>query len=624
MAQTYFSDDFSDLDISDWTQYDVDGDTYIWTVGDWSAVGDNPIAEFDHTMVSRSWIGGAGGPGGLNPNNYTVSPAIDLTGAPAAGLVLEYAYGTIQDPPYHTETYSVYITTANDLATLQAATAVHTETLSVPESRETNSIDLSSYAGQTIYVTFRHHDTFDMNTMMIDDVVVRIPVDSDALLESVSLNRYSMPSVDNTLSMTIENNGSNAISSVEVNWNDGTTDHISTINVAIAPGASATVDHPTPVNYSSVGEQNITVTVTAVDGAADGDPSNNVQNVTFNTLSQAGTKAVLIEESTGTWCGWCPRGTVGLDYMTTTYPNTVVGIAVHNDDPMEVVDYDAGLVATIGGGWPNSGLDRKLNGVDPGQSTLQNGYNTQITETVPLDLTANATIAGNNLTITAEANFYTSFSAANFRLGVIITEDAVTGTSSGYNQVNYYAGGGNGAMGGYESLPDPVPAAQMTYNHVGRALLGGFDGQANSVPATITNGQVVQQNFNYTIPASSNQDNMYIVVVLIDGVDGSIVNAMQRSVNDALSTNNFELASAVKIHPNPANDRFNVSFEASNANYNITVTDMLGRTVLTENHKDLSGNQNIEISTDQFSTGQYIVTIATGNASYSKRLVVNK
>jgi hypothetical protein len=164
----------------------------------------------------------------------------------------------------------------------------------------------------------------------------------------------------------------------------------------------------------------------------------------------------------------------------------------------------------------------------------------------------------------------------------------------------------------------------MTYNHVGRALLGGFDGQANSVPATITNGQVVQQNFNYTIPASSNQDNMYIVVVLIDGVDGSIVNAMQRSVNDALSTNNFELASAVKIYPNPANDRFNVSFEASNANYNITVTDMLGRTVLTENHKDLSGNQNIEISTDQFSTGQYIVTIATGNASYSKRLVVNK
>jgi hypothetical protein len=310
--------------------------------------------------------------------------------------------------------------------------------------------------------------------------------------------------------------------------------------------------------------------------------------------------------------------------MTTTYPNTVVGIAVHNDDPMEVVDYDAGLVATIGGGWPNSGLDRKLNGVDPGQSTLQNGYNTQITETVPLDLTANATIAGNNLTITAEANFYTSFSAANFRLGVIITEDAVTGTSSGYNQVNYYAGGGNGAMGGYESLPDPVPAAQMTYNHVGRALLGGFDGQANSVPATITNGQVVQQNFNYTIPASSNQDNMYIVVVLIDGVDGSIVNAMQRSVNDALSTNNFELASAVKIYPNPANDRFNISFEASNANYNITVTDMLGRTVLTENHKDLSGNQNIEISTDQFSTGQYIVTIATGNASYSKRLVVNK
>lgn len=629
MAQTFFSDDFSDLDISDWTQYDADGDTYVWTVGDWSAVGDNPIAEFDHTMVSRSWIGG--GVGGLNPDNYTVSPAIDLTGASATGLVLEYAYGTIQDPPYHTETYSVFITTANDLATLQAATAVHTETLSVPESRETNSIDLSAYAGQTIYVTFRHHDTFDMNTMMIDDVVVRIPVDSDALLDSVSLNKYSMPSVDNTLSMDIVNNGTNPISSVEVNWNDGTTDHISTINTSIASGATVNVNHPMPVNYSNVTGKDITVTITAVDGATDGDPSNNTLNTTFNTLSQNGTKAVLIEESTGTWCGWCPRGTVGLDYMASTYPNTVVGIAVHNADPMTVSEYDNGLVATIGSGWPNSGLDRTLNGVDPGQGTLQTGYDALISALTPANLTANASINGSNLTITAEAQFFSNFNSADFRLAVIMTENGVTGTGDGsnanqqdYDQVNYYSGGGNGAMGGFESLPDPVPATQMVYDHVGIALLGGFNGQENSVPATLTDNQTVQYDFNYTIPATSNQDNMYIVVVLIDNASGAIVNSFQRSVNDALSVDDFTFSSPIKIYPNPANDRFNISFEASNTNYSITVTDMLGRTVLTEDYKELSGNQNIEISTNQFSTGQYIVSISTGNASYSKRLVVNK
>lgn len=317
--------------------------------------------------------------------------------------------------------------------------------------------------------------------------------------------------------------------------------------------------------------------------------------------------------------------------MSTTYPNTVVGIAVHNADPMTVSAYDSGLVATIGSGWPNSGLDRTLNGVDPGQGTLQAGYDTLISELTPANLTANAVITGSDLTITAEAQFYSNFNSADFRLGVIMTENGVTGTGDGsnanqqdYDQVNYYAGGGNGAMGGYESLPDPVPATQMVYDHVGIALLGGFNGQENSVPATLTDNQVVQHNFNYTIPATSNQDNMYIVVVLIDNATGGIVNSYQKSVNESLSTNDFTLASAVKIYPNPANDKFNISFEASNENYNINVTDMLGRTVLTQNHKGLSGNQNIEISTNQFSAGQYIVTISTGNASYSKRLVVNK
>ncbi|NQX84895.1 MAG: T9SS type A sorting domain-containing protein, partial [Flavobacteriaceae bacterium] len=119
-------------------------------------------------------------------------------------------------------------------------------------------------------------------------------------------------------------------------------------------------------------------------------------------------------------------------------------------------------------------------------------------------------------------------------------------------------------------------------------------------------------------------DDMYIAIILIDSDTGSVINAFQKSINDSLSTSDLELASAVSIYPNPATDKFNIAFDASNANYAITVTDMLGRTVLAQQHKNLSGNNTIEISTNQFSAGQYIVTIATGNASYSKRLVISK
>ena len=619
-AQTFFSDDFSDLDISDWTLHDVDGDSYNWQVQDWSAVGPN-IAEFDHVLVSRSWIGG--GVGGLNPDNYAVSSAIDLTSA-GAGLQLQYAYGTIEAAPYHVEEYSVYVTTSNSLVDIQAATAIHNEILSVPSSRQTNTIDLSAYAGQIVYLTFRHHNTFDENTMIIDDVVIRIPVDTDAIVESVSLPRYSLVSTDNQLSLDVTNNGSIAITSLEVNWNDGT-DHISTIPTNIAPGATVTVNHPTMINYATAQEKDINVTVSLVNGIADESPSDNSSNAKFNTLSQSGTKVVLIEEATGTWCPWCPRGAVGMDYMYDNYPNTTALVAVHNNDPMAVTEYDNGIGQYIGG-YPSGVVDRFIEDVNPAQNFLEAAHNTQINNLVPVNLTVGATQTGSTLTITANATFYTNFAQAgnNFRLGVIMTEDGVTGTGSGYNQANNYSGGGNGVMGGYENLPNPVPAAQMVYDHVGRALLGGFNGEAGSVPTSVTDGQTISHNFTYNIPATSDANNMHIIVVLIDQDNGSVAGAFESSVPQALSTQEVSGIDSIKIYPNPAKDILNIAFGAGNGDYTVKVSDMLGRAVITQSYTGIFGNQNIELPVSQLNAGHYIMTINNGSASYSSKFVVGK
>ena len=114
-AQVHFSDDFSDLNISDWTVYDIDGDGNNWTAESWTG---GYLAEFDASLVSRSWTGTAGA---LSPNNYIVSSAINLTSASPTGLVLEFAYGTIEGAPYHAEHYSVYVTTSNNISAIQFA-----------------------------------------------------------------------------------------------------------------------------------------------------------------------------------------------------------------------------------------------------------------------------------------------------------------------------------------------------------------------------------------------------------------------------------------------------------------------------------------------------------------------
>jgi thiol-disulfide isomerase/thioredoxin len=626
-AQTYFSDDFSDNDISDWTTYDADGDSYGWGLGNYATGGSVDIPEFDSVLASRSWTGAAGP---LSPDNYIVSGAIDLTTA-GSGLQLEYAYGTTQGSPYHYEEYSIYVTTSNSLADLQAATAVHNEILNVPSSRQTNVVDLSSFAGQIVYVSFRHHNTYDMNMMLIDDVVVRIPVERDAIVEGVNVNRFSLQSSDNQLTLDVRNNGSSTITALEVNWSDGTMDQTATITANIAPGAVATLNHPMMVNYATTVEKDITVTVNTVNGNADESPSDNTATTKFNTLSQSGTKKIFIEEATGTWCGFCPRGAVGLDYMYSTYPESVVAVAVHNSDPMLVPEYDNGIGQYISG-YPSGAVDRILGDVNPQISTLESVYNQRINDLVPVAVSADATQSGNELTITVNATFFSNFSSAgsDFRFGAIITENGVTGTGDGsnavnndYDQVNYYSNNALGAMGGYETLPDPVPATQMVYDHVGRALLGGFNGEAGSVPATVVDGQTVSHTFTYTIPSASNINNMNIVPVVLSQNGAGVIGVNEVSVSQALSVEKVSGIDSIKIYPNPAKENINIAFEASNGNYNISVTDMLGRTVLTQSFEGLFGNQTLQLPVSDLNSGYYLITIKDGQSSYSSKFIAN-
>src|SRR5690606_25710137 len=142
----------------------------------------------------------------------------------------------------------------------------------------------------------------------------------------------------------------------------------------------------------------------------------------------------------------------------------------------------------------------------------------------PVAIDVTTELSGSELTVNASATFYSNFSNANFRFAAILIEDDVTGTGSGYAQENYYAGGSYGPMGGYESLPATIPASQMVYDHVGRALLGGYNGQAGSIPTTITDGQTVDYTFNYTIPSAFKPNRLSVAVLVIDANTGRVVN----------------------------------------------------------------------------------------------------
>jgi hypothetical protein len=175
-------------------------------------------------------------------------------------------------------------------------------------------------------------------------------------------------------------------------------------------------------------------------------------------------------------------------------------------------------------------------------------------------------------------------------------------------------------MGNYASLPNPVPAAQMVYDHVGRALLGGYNGQAGSVPAVITDGQVVNYTFNYTVPGTSTRANMHAVAVLIDQTNGEIVNAIQGPLSLA-SLGEIETI-GMEVYPNPATDEVNVKFVGTGGDYQIVITDLAGRQMSATSLVNVTGAQSIALPISGFGAGNYLVTIAKDGASYTQNLIV--
>lgn len=606
-SQTYYSQDFNTAGLNGWTSTDIDGDGKQWSNINASSLDANLGTG---SLVSYSFL--KQGSQILTPDNLITSPLIDLNTA-SANTVLSYDLVTNSNDP--AEKYSVYVTTSNVSGTITASTPVYTETVATG-GFQNRTINLSSFIGQQVYVSFRHYDCTDHYYIIIDNVNVKKLADKDVALKKVSLERYGLISTDYSIKATIKNNGAQSINNVKINWNDGTTDHISTIALAspLATGQEETITHDIAVNFPTAVEKDLNVSIMEVNGSSDATPTDNLLATKFNTVTQNSPKKVLVEEGTGTWCGFCPRGIVGMLNASTGFPNDFIGITVHNDDPMKLTEYNNGANFLA---FPSMNVDRSLLNKEV-ESDFSPIINERKTLIVPAALSATSTLSGRTFTLNASAIFRSNFTNANFRFAVVMVEDDVKGTTSDYDQHNYYTGGQRGPMGGFETKPSVIPAAQMTYDHVGRMLLGGYTGQASSIPAAITDGQTVSYTFTADIPVEYTITNMKAVVLLLDATSGEIVNAAGPfAINGTLGISTINAtANDLNIYPNPAKDYIKVQAKGK---VDIKIFDTSGRVII-----EKSGVEpNTEISTQSLIKGAYMVSIKEKNSEpKTKKLII--
>ena len=234
-------------------------------------------------------------------------------------------------------------------------------------------------------------------------------------------------------------------------------------------------------------------------------------------------KVVLIEEGTGTWCQWCPRGDVYGKELQANYPGQFVFVAVHQGDPMDDEDYSNSMPFI---GIPNGWLDRtSISDLDP-FTDLPQDMAKQLALIPPAGISVSTTWEASTrlLTMTVSANFEADLNG-DYRLAAIVIEDGVTGPAPAYDQSNSYSGGNAGTMGGYEDLPNPVSASIMVYNHVGRYLPGGLLGAPSSLPNSIISGETHSYTYTYTLPNEYNEEYVHVAGILVDASSGVVLNA---------------------------------------------------------------------------------------------------
>ena len=459
---------------------------------------------------------------------------------------------------------------------------------------------------------------FYMDEFMFQHTPYVLPATNGAIMSIGGLGGI----VGSTISpsVTVRNLGTNAITSFDltIDYNGNQiTENITGVNIASL--ASYTVDFANTITLAA-GALPVVATISNVNGAgADMDPADDVKTVIIDPVVPAAGKMVVGEEGTGTWCQWCPRGAVFMDMMSNTYPDHFVGIAVHNGDPMTVTDYDAAIGGLIGG-YPSAVVDR-LPEIDP--SALEVDFMNRIVVAPKAIITNGAQYNGTTglLQVSVTADFQQAITG-DYRLACVITEDGVTGSGSGWSQANAYAGGGNGVMGGYELLPNPVPASQMVYDHVARIILPNFDGQVNSFPSSVAAGEVHSLDFDITIDPTWDLNEIHIIGLLIDPT-GKIDNAGSITFLEATGISETETGTPLKMYPNPATDMTNISIgNVQNEQVSISISDINGRIVAEKSYGELSGEINLPITTSMMEKGVYIVNVSVGTTITTSRLVV--
>lgn len=224
-------------------------------------------------------------------------------------------------------------------------------------------------------------------------------------------------------------------------------------------------------------------------------------------------KNILIQDFTGTWCGWCPRVSYSLEEAVKNQ-NRIIPVAIHSGSKSASSGSYDPFINVFGeevrskfqvNSFPTALIDQK-NKWDEYVSTLSS----KLTNNSDVKVDISSRVDGAKANVDVKLTFINPLSPS-FRLVAYIIEDKLV-----YKQVNYLNDG----------KPNPIP--DFIHNYVLRDGITDAYGISISI-ADIPITGIYEKAFQYNVPPAWDINNLS-VVAFVTKEDGSVLNVERKKL----------------------------------------------------------------------------------------------
>lgn len=228
-------------------------------------------------------------------------------------------------------------------------------------------------------------------------------------------------------------------------------------------------------------------------------------------------RKVVLEDYTGTWCGYCPSLDAAIKEVALMTDDISV-VAIHNNDDLALAIEPTIRAEFDVFGFPSGRINR----------TTHWGSALNFPTSVVTDLAGNEspiaisiTSQLSNGTLLTKINVASEVDIQDKKLVVYLLEDGII-----RDQTNYF---NNDETSPYFGLGDPIPNFEL--NHVLRATLSDAFGDPMANTAALTD---FEANYSFDIPGDFVVNNLSIVAMVVE-LDNSAVNSQHAKVNESVS-----------------------------------------------------------------------------------------